>query len=140
MLWILSRPSVFRRPLKWSHVHACAITFLTRSFDRWVKKFVFFLRRKKFLFWLQSSPFICLCQNLQRNWSQFFHWRPMRDDVAVTIFLEERLERVDIFWTLISPVINRWFLHIVIRNINRCMSVEFCRYAVVVIEHWFERV
>lgn len=46
MCEILSRCSVFPRPLEQSHMDAWAISFLFRSCDCWVKKVVFFLRRK----------------------------------------------------------------------------------------------
>ena len=44
---ILRRRSVFPRPLGRGHVHACTITFLFRSRDRWVKKVVFFFKKEK---------------------------------------------------------------------------------------------
>ena len=44
---ILRRRSVFPRPLGRGHVHACTITFLFRSRDRWVKKVVFFFKKRK---------------------------------------------------------------------------------------------
>ena len=117
---ILRRRSVFPRPLGRGHVHACTITFLFRSRDRWVKKVVFFfLKRKKTCFeftFLLLFVWLWICRNFHTG----TRWGTIEE-------LEERFERVDIFWTLVLSVMNSWCLYIVMRNIDHCMSVEFCR-------------
>ena len=68
---ILSRRSMFPRPLGQSHVHTCAITFSFRSFPSLGEEGRVFLRRRKILVLTSIVSFYCLSKNLSQNWSWF---------------------------------------------------------------------